>query len=211
MTDSFRLTQISTIVFLITKVKQLSNYIHYFKEGINEFLEIPIDFADYVDNYGEREAQKVLDKAVARLLGSTDQRSHHITVGDYLLNIPKVEAFLAGINTPDDLVKSLDKYLQAYPKKQKKIVEFHEPKKLGIFCPFAELPLYQAEAFINKFHEVLNQPPELPYLVTPYNLNGKLKIYFNNKEAAEEYARKLCPSELWQRRQDDTLEKIGSY
>ncbi|HHV65161.1 MAG TPA: hypothetical protein GXX46_08830 [Peptococcaceae bacterium] len=210
MNDSFRLTQIATVVYLITKVKQLSNYIHFFKQGINENLEIPMDFASYVNNYGEREAQKALDKAVARLLDSTDKKSQ-ISVGDYLLNIPKVHTFLAEVTTLDDLVKSLDKYLQAYPRKQKKLVEYHEPKKIGVFCPFTELPLYEAEAFINKFHEVLNQPPELPFVVTPDNLNRELKILFNNKETAEEYARKLCPSELWQRLKDGSLEKIGSY
>lgn len=211
MSDSIRLTQISTIVYLITKVKQLSNYIYSFKQGVNEYLEAPYDFSDYVDYYGEGQAQKVLDKAITRLLSNSKQ-SVLIAVGDYLLKIPKVDMFLDDVKTLDDLAKALDIYLQAFPKKQKKLVEYQDPKELGIHSPFAELPLYQAEPFINKFHEVLNQSQALPYILTPVKLNSQLKIMFAGKEEAEEYARKLFPSELWRKKEDGSgLDKVGSY
>lgn len=211
MEDSFSLTQISTIVFLIDKVKSLSNKIALFKEGVNKHLEIHMNFTEYVNYFGEGQAQKILDKAVAKFLGLSVKESK-ITVGDYLLEQPKVDAFLVEVKTLNDLAKSLDKYLQSFPKKLKKLVEYYERTESGTLTPYAELPLKQSQAFISKFHEVLNQPENLPYIVIPYNLNRELHLLFSSKEEAEEYARKLCPSELWFKREDGTvIEEIGSY
>lgn len=211
MEDSFKLTQISTIVFLIDKVKYLSNKIALFKKGVNESLEIQMDFAEYVNHYGEGQAQKFLDKAVAKYLGVSAKETK-INVGDYLLEQPKVDVFLAEVKTLDDLAKSLDKYLQAFPKKLKKLVEYYERTEQGTKTPYAELPLKQSQAFISKFHEVLNQPKHLPFIVTPYNLNHELHLLFSTKEDAEEYARKLCPSEIWFKREDGSgIEEVGSY
>lgn len=211
MGDSFRLTQISTIVYLITKVKHLSNSINSFLQGINSNLDIPVNFPEYVEYYGEKQAQIALDKAAGKFLGLSAQGSQ-IKAGDYLLPQPKVDLFLADVKTLDDLAKSLDLYLQAFPKIQKKLVEYYEPKILGSLIPSAEMPCHQAEDFIRKFHEVLNQPQNLPYLVTPFHLNGKLQILFAGKEEAEEYARKLSPAEVWHRREDGSgLEEVGSY
>lgn len=211
MEDSFRLTQISTIVFLIDKVKYLSNSIQYFKEGTAENLDIPMDFAKYVDHYGERQAQILLDKAIGKFLGESEQIIE-MKVGDYLLKQPKEDIFLTEIITLNDLAKSLDKYLQAFPKQLKKLVEYYESKVLGRMKPYAELPLNQAEYFVKLFHQVLNQPQDLPYVLTPLHLNGTLQIGFLEIEDAEEYARKLSPSEIWRKGEDGSkLEKVGSY
>lgn len=209
MINSFKITQISTIVFLILKVKSLSNCINIFKSCIALNLGIAEDLPNYLNTYGEKQTQKILDKAVAEFLDMPEQENL-IPIGDYLLNQPRVNAFLTNINTLDDLAKSLDKYLQAFPKKLKKLVEYYEPQLLN--TPLAELPLQEAESFIDRFLEILDQPNDLPYIVTPFNLNGKLQIQFAQLEDAEEYARKLFPSDIRFRPKDGSESYIvGSY
>jgi hypothetical protein len=92
------------------------------------------------------------------------------------------------------------------------VVSKYNHADLGSGKFYNELPLNEAEDFIDAFHRILSQPEEYHYVVAPYDLNYELRIAFAIQEEAIDFASTIAPAVVWKwNPETEKLEEICCF